>query len=63
MISTVFGLPGAGKSTFLAYVAQLALHGKPLEIGHYPFWRVPLTAEARYQRVYCNFPTSSQLSI
>lgn len=56
MISTIFGLPGAGKSTTLAYCADLALKGKPVEIGHKPFWRVPLTAEKHYQRIYCNFP-------
>lgn len=36
MISGIFGLPGAGKSVFLAKCAQTALRGKPLKVGgHY----------------------------
>lgn len=56
MISTIFGLPGSGKSTVLAWAADRALHGKPLEVGHFPFWRVPLTDHVKYRRIYCNFP-------
>ena len=56
MITGVFGLPGAGKSSFLAYAAQKAVKGKPVYIGFPPFWRVPLGCEYPYKRVYSNFP-------
>lgn len=36
MISGVFGLPGAGKSVFLAKCAHLALQGKPFSVGGHP---------------------------
>ena len=56
MISTIFGLPGAGKSSLLAWAADQALHDKPLSVGHAPFWRVSMTDHSHYDRVYCNFP-------
>lgn len=56
MITGIFGLPGAGKSCFLAYLAQKALAGEALFVGHRPFWTVPLTEFHKYERVYTNFP-------
>lgn len=56
MISTIFGLPGSGKSTMLAWAADRALQAKPLFVGHRPFWTVPLSSIPKYQKIYCNFP-------
>lgn len=55
MITGVFGLPRAGKSTFLAYVADCALHHKIAYVGHL-FWRTAITERTHYDRIYCNFP-------
>lgn len=55
MISGVFGLPGAGKTTFLTWIARRALQKKPLYVGH--LWgRVPLGEFPSYKRVYTTFP-------
>lgn len=56
MISTIFGLPGSGKSTVLAACADRAIHNKPLIVGHRPFWTVAMTDHVHYDRIYCNFP-------
>lgn len=55
MISMVFGLPRAGKTTFLAYTAKRALAGKPIYVGR-GAWRRYLGEEKTYKRVYSNFP-------
>lgn len=44
MITCVFGLPGQGKSTYMAYLAKKALTTKK--------------GQKRYDRVYCNFNLS-----
>lgn len=44
MITCVFGLPGQGKSTYMAYLAKQALTTKK--------------GRKRYDRVYCNFKLS-----
>lgn len=55
MITGIFGLPGAGKSSFLAYLSQRATQGKTLCCGH--LWaKIPLTSERWYDRIYSNFP-------
>lgn len=55
MISGVFGLPRAGKSTFLAWCVDRVERGKPLEVGHL-LWKTPLGECKHYDRIYCNFP-------
>ena len=55
MITGVFGLPRAGKSTFLAYVAHCALHGKICSVG-FGLWKTDITERKHYERIYCNFP-------
>lgn len=50
MINGVFGLPGAGKSVFLAMCAKYATAGKPLSIGGNPI----VTGD--YDYVLTNFP-------
>lgn len=54
MISGVFGLTGSGKSTFLAWCANKALHDKPIYVGSFP-QRTYLTDNNIYERVYTNF--------
>lgn len=51
----VFGLPGAGKSTFLAYVADCALQGKAVKLG-VPGFRTELFVKQKWENVFCNFP-------
>lgn len=55
MICGVFGLPRAGKTTFLTYLALKALKGKSLSVGHLK-WKKPIGEFAPYERVFCNFP-------
>lgn len=55
MISGVFGLPGAGKTTFLVWLTRRALKGKPLYIGHLGYKRY-IGECRRYDRVYTNIP-------
>lgn len=55
MITGVFGLPGAGKTTFLARTASIALAGKPLYIGH-GLWRTSMSDVDKYNKVYSNYP-------
>lgn len=55
MITTIWGLPRAGKTTALAWVALQAQRGRPARIGA-PFHRVTLGEFAPYDRVYSNFP-------
>lgn len=52
MVSGGFGLPGSGKSLWLARQAQRALQGKPLKVGNYS-----LQSEygQKYDRIYTNF--------
>lgn len=52
MITGVFGLPGSGKSTFLAWCASRSLSGKLVSIG---FPRLYLTSKP-YDKIYSNFP-------
>lgn len=58
MISGVFGLTGAGKSTFLAWCADRAQRFKPLSVGFAPAGGVSLqdVRSADYKRIYSNFP-------
>lgn len=55
MICGVFGLPRAGKTTFLTYLALEALKGKSLSVGHFRYQK-PIGEFAPYKRVFCNFP-------
>lgn len=55
MVINVFGLPRAGKSTFLAYCAKCALSGKSITVGAFG-WRVSVGEFAPYKHVYSNFP-------
>ena len=57
MISGVFGLTGAGKSTFLAWASSRALAGRSLRVGLPCAGGVSLQDENNYPRgVYSNFP-------
>ena len=56
MVTGVFGLPGAGKSTFLAWCAFRASRGKSLRIGLGVAGGVDLQSQRRYERIYSNFP-------
>lgn len=57
MITTFWGLPRAGKTTALAWVADCALRKRPARIGRRPFWSVTLGEFGpEYKRVYSNFP-------
>lgn len=57
MITGVFGLTGAGKSTFLAWASSRALAGKSLDVGLSFAGGVTLQDEKKYPRgVYSNFP-------
>ena len=53
MITGVFGLPGSGKSTFLAWCASRALSSKPIKIGS-----LSLSTNKTYNKIYSNFPIS-----
>lgn len=55
MIVGVFGLPGAGKSTFLTWLILRALRDKPLYIGHLSYKR-PIGEFRHYKRVFSNIP-------
>lgn len=55
MISGIFGLPGAGKSTFLAWCVSRALQGKAITVG-LPGFRTVLAPKKQWKNVYCNFP-------
>ena len=57
MICGVFGLPRAGKSTFLTYLIKLAQKQKALSIGHL-FWKKSIGEFSPYKRIFCNFPIS-----
>lgn len=54
MICGVFGLPRAGKTTFLTWCAMRALKGKPIVIGHLA-WSKSAGQFAPYKRVFTNF--------
>jgi len=56
VITGVFGLPGAGKSSFLAYLAQRAARGKSISVGVRPFFSFPIGDAYPYKRIYSNFP-------
>lgn len=56
MVTGVFGLPGAGKSTFLAWCASRASRGKSLRIGLGAAGGVDLQSQRKYDRIYSNFP-------
>ena len=62
MICGVFGLPRAGKTTFLTYLALEALKGKALHVGHLR-WRKPIGEFAPYERVFCNFPLAGTFKL
>ena len=52
MISGAFGLPGSGKSLWLARQADRALHKKRLHVGTYDLQTIPGFV---YDRIYTNF--------
>lgn len=52
MISGGFGLPGSGKSLWLAHCASKGLAGKRLHVGTYDLQSIP---GMKYERVYTNF--------
>lgn len=54
MICGVFGLPRAGKTTFLTWCAMRALKGKSIVIGRW-CWRIVAGQFAPYKNVYTNF--------
>lgn len=56
MVSGVFGLTGAGKSTFLAWCADRAQRDKRLRIGFQRAGGVDLSDVRHYDRIYSNFP-------
>lgn len=58
MITGVFGLTGAGKSSFLSWCAMRAQKGKSLRIGFIPAGGVYLQdmRSKDYERIYSNFP-------
>ena len=56
MVSGIFGLTGAGKSTFLAWCADRAQRGKRLKIGFQRAGGVELSDVRHYDRIYSNFP-------
>ena len=56
MISGVFGLTGAGKSSFLAWCADRAQRGRRLSVGFRFAGGVSLQDERHYDRIYSNFP-------
>ena len=62
MICGVFGLPRAGKTTFLTYLALEALKGKALHVGHLR-WRKKIGEFAPYERVFCNFPLAGTFKL
>lgn len=55
MIVGVFGLPGAGKSTFLTWLILRALNGKSLFIGHFSY-KKQIGEFRTYKRVFSNIP-------
>lgn len=52
MVSGGFGLPGSGKSLWLARQAKRALAGKPLKVGSYSLQSI---YGMQYERIYTNF--------
>lgn len=57
MITTIWGLPRAGKTTALAWVANCALRGRPARIGLLPGTGVTLGEFGpKYKKVLSNFP-------
>lgn len=50
----VFGLPGAGKTSFLTWLALRALQDKPLVLGRLA-WKIYIDEFRPYKRVYTNF--------
>lgn len=55
MITGIFGFPRAGKTTYLSYLAQRAIKGKPLYVGR-GLWKTYLTDNTHYEKVYSTFP-------
>lgn len=55
MICGIFGLPGAGKTTFLTWLALRAKAGKPLVVGHFSY-KQHIGSCRKYERVFCNVP-------
>lgn len=53
MVSGAFGLPGSGKSLWLADLALTALKEKPLKVGGYSLQSI---YGQTYDRIYTNFP-------
>lgn len=50
MISGIFGLPGSGKSVYLAKCAKYALDGRPVRVGGHTLHH------GDYDNVFTNFP-------
>lgn len=55
MMTTVFGKPRAGKTTFAAWAADRAQRGRPLRVG-LPLHHTIIGEHAPYMRVYSNTP-------
>lgn len=49
MISGIFGLPGSGKSVYLAKCAKYALDGRPVRVGGHTLHH------GDYDNVFTNF--------
>lgn len=58
MINNIFGLPGSGKTTFLAWAADRALRGKFLRCGSIPLQSIP-----QYKAVFSNFPLKGAMRL
>ena len=58
MINNIFGLPGSGKTTFLAWAAARAMQGKFLHCG-----KIPLQSIPRYKNVFSNFPLKGAMRL
>ena len=56
MITGIFGLPRAGKTTTLAWIAAKANKGKAPFVGHLLGGRSYIGEFAPYERVYSSFP-------
>lgn len=56
MISGIFGLPRAGKTTALTWISRVALKGKTPFVGHLVGGRTYLGEFAPYDKVFSTFP-------
>ena len=58
MITQIFGLPGSGKTTYLAALAVRAARGRPLRVGF-----TSLQSIDRYDRIYSNAPIKGTIHL